>query len=668
MRFRLLFLGLAACTAFAALLTAQAGLLLAAVGLAGLGFAGLDDSGDSAAWLERWWRRWLTVDPQGISALLVVGSVCFTGVAVVLSRTTRFSVLPWLLALGLLLAAATRLDGIRRTHLRHICTAPRRRSMRLELATVAAISLVALVLRAYQLEAYPPAFHGDEGELALIAREILKGQRFSLFGTSSFSSIPFMFSYLQAASMLVFGQGIVGARMVSVLFGVACVPAVYVLARIAWGPLAAAVAAWLLAVSHLHIQYSRMAISNVEATLTMILMMLLLAFAYEHGRRANRGDDSASSSSDPLVGRPGVWTALVLAGMAIGFAQYLYYAARVMPIVAAPLLIVLWRRRCVSLVQIGGLALGGLAVFAPLGLHYVTYPDTFFARVQMVSIFQASFVQQIVGPSATLPSALPALLTEQLRRVLSMFILAGDGGGFYFYNIPSFDTLTVVLLWLGMGATIAQWRRFHELTLLLWFWLGVLFGGVLTIDAPSGQRLLIMTPTVFLLGAMLVARVARMVGGTRFGATRWLLAPVGTSAALLLLAMNVGIYFFQYAPRVLGREATAIGQELAQEPSRYHAFMLTGPVLYENHGTIRFLARDVPIIHLNNRSEFRPPTDGKGVVVVALEHRIEDLRAIEAQIPGGTETRNVDPSGRLIYIAYRTPPTGQTPARPPQGR
>ena len=76
--------------------------------------------------------------------------------------------------------------------------------------------------------------------------------------------------------MLVFGSTVAGVRMLSVILGTLCIPIVYGIGRLSWGPVAAATAAWLMAVSHFHIHYSRMSQIFIYSAILMALMMLLL--------------------------------------------------------------------------------------------------------------------------------------------------------------------------------------------------------------------------------------------------------------------------------------------------------------------------------------------------------------------------------------------------------
>ena len=81
----------------------------------------------------------------------------------------------------------------------------------------------------------------------------------------------------------------------------------------------------------------------------------------------------------------------------------------------------------------------------------------------------------MLGTGAVLPSALPSLLIEQFRRVLSLFVKFGDAGSFYYANVPGFDAITAALIWLGMGAALARPRRFYEMTALIVFGCGWVF-------------------------------------------------------------------------------------------------------------------------------------------------------------------------------------------------
>jgi len=75
------------------------------------------------------------------------------------------------------------------------------------------------------------------GEMGVIALGILAGKTPPLFEASPFFSLPYLFNYLQAGSLAVFGPDENGLRMLSVLFGTACIPLLYALGKAGWGRL-----------------------------------------------------------------------------------------------------------------------------------------------------------------------------------------------------------------------------------------------------------------------------------------------------------------------------------------------------------------------------------------------------------------------------------------------
>lgn len=107
----------------------------------------------------------------------------------------------------------------------------------------------------------------------------------------------------------------------------------------------------------------------------------------------------------------------------------------------------------------------------PLIQHFVNRPDAFVGRSQAVSVFRPEYVRQLLGPGTLPYHSRYRAVTEQLRRVLSIFVQYGDAGGSDYANVPGFDAVTASLIWLGMGVALARARRFYEMVVLLWFWL-----------------------------------------------------------------------------------------------------------------------------------------------------------------------------------------------------
>ena len=554
---------------------------------------------------------------------------------------------------------------------------------RVDWLLVVALTLLALALRLYQLGAFLPPMHGDEGEmglLALLARygpaSGLSPQPLPPFSTA-FLDHPTLFHYLQVLPLLLFGDTITALRTLSAVVGALCAPLIYLIGRLGWGRIAGFTAGWLLAVSHLHIHYSRIALNNIETVWFVILLMALLALLYETTRSATSPVTQASptlASGSPVVQTdlPAVQTdlstphlltpsltLLIAIGLVTGLGQYFYFGSRLMPILAAILLFVLWRMRCVPLWQLGVAAIAAAVVYLPLAAFYAGHPTPFLGRMQGVTVFSPAGITQTLGPQAVWPNDLPLLLWTQVKTNLLFFLNGGDRSAFYLADIPGFDKVTVVLFWLGLGVVVAHARRFHELALLLWLGFGVLLAGVVTLDAPNGPRLIVAVPAMYLICGVFMQKAVDLAArlwpqyGRRTG-----LGAVGAVAVVTLL-LNYNIYFVDYQQRQPNTWIVNLAEEIAAAGPDYRAYLLGTPNLFVNYGTIRFLAFATQKYDLEGPDKLAPllsQVDGsKGALVLALSNHLADLQQIQQQFPNGTLSEHKDAQGTVLYATYRIP-------------
>ena len=178
-------------------------------------------------------------------------------------------------------------------------------------AALLAVVALAALFRLYKLDAVPPGLYLDE---VLSAQHAL-GWRVSAH-KAWFAATPLLVAgwvetsngYLAAASgvMWLFGDGFLGARMLSVLPSLCCVPLLYALARAVAGRREALVAAGLLAMSHWAARTGRDGWDQVAMTTLQVAALASLA----HG----------------LGGDRLAWSAL--AGALLGACLYTYVASR----------------------------------------------------------------------------------------------------------------------------------------------------------------------------------------------------------------------------------------------------------------------------------------------------------------------------------------------------
>jgi hypothetical protein len=164
---------------------------------------------------------------------------------------------------------------------------------------------MAMLLRTYRLDASLPAIHGDEGEMGMYARLALfgpggeRGESPLPYFRTAFLDHPTLFHFVQAAALALFGNTMYSLKLLSAIVGALCAPLIYVIGRIGWGRAAGLTAAWLLAVSHLHIQYSRIALNNIETVWFVIFFVVLLLLINVLGE-IKRADTPAANSANIL--------------------------------------------------------------------------------------------------------------------------------------------------------------------------------------------------------------------------------------------------------------------------------------------------------------------------------------------------------------------------------
>jgi 4-amino-4-deoxy-L-arabinose transferase-like glycosyltransferase len=504
-----------------------------------------------------------------------------------------------------------------------------------EAAGLAAVTLVAFALRAHALASVPVVVHGDEGEMGDLALRILDGSlRPPPFAISPFWGFPFLWHICQAASMAVFGLGVEGLRMPGVLSGTASVVLVYFLGRAAWGRVAGFAAAWLMAVSALHDHFSRLAMPFMESEVFALAVVLCFVLA-----------------SRP--GEPNRARLAILAGLLVGVSLYFYYASRMLPVLAVLLAVPLLVSKRIG-AKHAALGVAAFAIsFAPLFATYARTPESFSSRLTTVSAISPEGVKRVLGPGARLPRDAVKLARHQLAALGRFFFLGGkDAGDFSIAEMPAFDAVTSGAALVGLALLLRRPFRYGAFAVLVWLSLAAVLGGVVTRDAPSAQRLVILFPCLFLAGGVFASAVWRALPvHTRLG--RAGLVAAAAALALFALDRNVRAYFVDAPPLTIGREAMAAAWALEGHRDDL-VYLLGQPVFSTNHGAVKFLAGETPIRDMDP-GMFKGPSRNAGMLVLAVKRQREILLAIARRFPSGEWKEVRDPTGRVVLLTYFVP-------------
>ena len=530
-------------------------------------------------------------------------------------------------------------------------------SPRLEAALVAAVLIVGLALRLYNLE-YHPGIFGDEGERGSDARGILQGNTTSIFGYGWYN-VPKFYFYCVAWMLRIFGDSMVGDRMLSVISGMIVLWFVYRTGKLLFGTRVGLVAAALMAASPLALQFSRQASESSPTGALWAAGFYFLFLALRHRR----------------------WRDWALCGLLWGFSLYFYASGKlIVPIAAAVGLYCLVRWRGLFFKRYAlGFALAALAMgltFMPNALLNIQdHWNRFAWRSQETAIYAPAVQRQAFGrfnipfdPGwasqpllqnvAAHPAAWAQLMLNQVRVSVEVLYRSGDPTAYYQVRDHNGSMLPPVLAAIALlGLVYAAWKvadaRFGILD--IWFWGGML-GVALTMDAPSVQRLAGAWPAIMLFPAALLERIFASAWPLNLGlARRWAAVPL---AGLVLFLGVVGYqeYFVHYAALCPYCRATLQARYVQALGSDYKAYELSkGDEVYISYGSTRFVANGVEGIDLQAPLAKLPVTDNhdKGAAFMVWPSNMAYLPTLKAMYPDGQEEAIRGSDGNVYFTSYK---------------
>lgn len=535
-----------------------------------------------------------------------------------------------------------------------------RRLPYLELALVALLTLIAIFLRVFRLDAMPPGIFIDQTNGALDALAILEGRQASPFGTSWYE-IPTLYVYFMLGMFKLLGTTWLALVLASVVPAVLTVLAVYPLARNLFGVPAALAATAFMAFNRWHINMSRWGWIEVATPLFQVVSVYFLVRAAKTRRLLD----------------------FALAGLFLGLGMYMYLAIRMA--VGAVALYVLYRLLVQrgfwrAWVGLGLMALLYLMTFSPLAMHYLRNPFTFLNRSQQVTI--ANDIKQAGSYQP---------LWENLRRHAEMFTVRGDTNPRHnLPGAPMVDPVTGALLLIGCGYGL--WRlRDHRYGLLLIWIVVTLAGGVLSSlgEGPQAFRTIGVTPAVAILaGDMLVRAWVTLrrsltprsaaapspspgPDGLFLPWNAW--AAVTLAAPLILLALaayaNYTVFFDQQAHNEAVWQAfspmeTAVGREVQSKLSTHSLYLAPrlfyfSPLIFltyrapgEGGGGLRekpyLMAQPVDDLPL-------PDMSGQDALFLLDTHYQDLMELFTAYYPGAAAHMVAGPQGQPLYLSVNVP-------------
>jgi 4-amino-4-deoxy-L-arabinose transferase-like glycosyltransferase len=458
------------------------------------------------------------------------------------------------------------------------------RANRVEFIVLLIVLLLAFALRTISLIDHPYPWSGDEASIGTEGTRILSGEITNFFETG-WSSQP-NWSFLPTAiSEMIFGKNILAVRIPSALAGTLAVLFVYLAARELFNPIVALMAGAFLATLPYNVHFSRIGVHNVVDSLMSALIFWLIA-------RAMKTDDPRYYYTAGVAGGLCIYTyagtrlALILGGLAILFLivrQKGYLSSH-------------WK-------HLIAFSVGIVVSAAPQAAYFARHTDIFMGRLGQEGIlFNGWLTQQ----AAQTGKSVWDILLDQFTRTTMVFIASAAPGNFFNSPIPYLTIFGSILFLLGMGYALAFGLEPRHFIILIWFWVVILFGGILTLNPPANTRLLMTSPAVALFMALGAYKVIEYLQKFRIIPVR-IIVPIFVLIVGIITFQNVNFYMFEYKNNTYFQDANGeCAMEIAlmanERGKDFQIFILGAPRVFSGFPTIAFIAPQNPRLDLSAES------------------------------------------------------------------
>ncbi len=563
------------------------------------------------------------------------------------SEKTTIAILLWLAAISIgyfSLVASSSAES-----------ATSRSTSRSTVLIVVLLLAVSLLVRMFSLSELPFMINGIESSLGLDAVRINEGTIQNPFGTGWLTN-PTLLLYLMAVPIKLLGRNITAVRILSPFVGTATVLIVFLLGKRIWGQAIALIAAILLAGSYLHIHYSRMGMTNIWDPLFVLLVLGLMAWAWQRPSTANK--------------QRTIW---LWAGISLGLSMYAFTSSRMLPIMLG-IIFVLWlifdrqilRAQFRHLIAMLGIA---LLVALPILLFYQNQPNILWERFNLLGIFDGQ-TGWLAQEAQRFGVSLGEIFGQQFWRSMLAFngILDRSPAFRPLTGLLSFGTAVLTIL--GFFISLIRMRHFKYNLLLVWVLVTLFFGGVILIESPQSHRIVIAAPAIAILasiGLVAIGQFALLAFQSGEGQVVQLDDPATEMMSvkrpftpatkvltiLVLLAILFGLsevaYYYGRFPK--DNQYADRNTEIADKMSRYlnslndpaTAYLYGPPALFADFPTFSYLLEEYQIgINFYNISRTDDIPEGKTshLLFFYLPERFGEVE----------NTRATYPNGRLIPV------------------
>ena len=379
---------------------------------------------------------------------------------------------------------------------------------------LSAILVMTFLLRVYDITEFPAGLWYDEADNIVRAAAFHHNPSSTpVFSPST--HLPTLFLIPIAFLQEILGPNWIAGRLVSALFSIGFVGAIFLFARRISGISVALISAYLACVMRWSLNWGRIGMHGITAAFFSAICGYLLI--------------KSVRKWSPF------W--FFWSGLAMGIGMWFYAAFRMFPLVAIVIIAIGvtfsfpgWKRVIISLIS---LSWGSFLGAGPVIQHAILQSEEFFRRTRESSIFTLHNQDQLWD-----------VFIESLNKHLMMFNAMGDPNPRHnIPNEPMLDPITGTLFLVGILAIIFH-RRWIMFILPAWV-LIMIFPGVLTVpwESPQSLRSIGTLPAVIVIAALPIAMLWRL---SRLSFGKMGRALVTVSMVIILAgigALNIYGYF-----------------------------------------------------------------------------------------------------------------------------
>lgn len=353
------------------------------------------------------------------------------------------------------------------------------------------IMAVAIFFRLFNLASIPPGLYPDEAINGNNAIEALDTGNYKIFYPEN-NGREGLFINIQSFFIKIFGNEPWALRFTSAIFGSFTILGLYLLTKQLFQKESTAMlAAFFMAVSFWHINFSRIGFRAIMAPFFLVWSMWLF------WKLANSGAENRKNKIIALF-----------AGIIFGLGFHSYIAYRITPVLLIPAGIILIKKKqfySLLLFFIGA----GLAI-SPLALYFYQNPQDFFGRTSQISVFSSETIAKDISIN--------------IAKTFGMFFAVGDynwrhnlaGAPQLWYPISALFALGIILSIIQIFknleirkktwgqkflSAIAQFSS-SEMFLFIWMAAGFLPVIISNEGLPHALRAIILIPPSMIFAAL----------------------------------------------------------------------------------------------------------------------------------------------------------------------